>query len=636
VTTLGAQAACQTTPPSPGSRSATPPFEIASASYSQLTSSFTLFLSIPPDQFASLSLVYTLDTNGQQITLKPEEVAVKAEGARVVIVLSLSSYGDITDGKLIITEQEDADSPPGDSTSPSPPFPITLSRISHSSNAVYLAAVATMNDIRTPSIITGNMYMPILMPIKSALALNINKVISSFLYLRYIDCPHLIYMDAFFELLGQFSILSLVMDNPVEKQTYCRDCKTPEQFVSQETRTNILYNCTREIFELLIIVLISTSIFIAFYLLIKRKQQEATRTVKGFSIHSSDELNMKSKDTCHSPIFVPRKLRREIRVESSDKFDEPAKPYLQAEPSNSSFCSVLLSKTNEKFGLKYIIGEMTSKSMEWMCYCLLNIFTVNGEGWTIAGFLVSIIYVAILSWIFYSTIRLYLELKVIKKDIMTSTKGRLLNELPGVRESKFFIVSVLYEHYRADVLPVGLLVPIVESARCFIIPLLLFIPSSICQITCILLVEIANLLFTIYSRVKVSKWDYGLDILNSAGMTVYLILQTISLFDISEFTRQHRLGLAMFLVVATILALNLVYGFALAFTLYSTIIKRLLKGTKNNKISVPSKVSLNELSPKQIRVIREPSSPFNRRKVLIVRSPNNRKNRIDPIESNKI
>jgi len=249
----------------------------------------------------------------------------------------------------------------------------------------------------------------------------------------------------------------------------------------------------------------------------------------------------------------------------------------------------IVMSVNTHYGYRYIVAEMIGTAMEWMCYGILNIWTANGEGWTIAGFLVSVAFIGGLSWVFYGCLKTAIKLKEYLSNPRIESKDKSFKFLSKSDSTYDFLFGVVFESYRVNMKKLGLLLPLIELLKTLLFSLLLFMPYSYPQLIVMLLIELSSFTFILHFRVKASLTDNILDLLNSAGISMYVLLDMVVLSVSSEYIRQHVLGYGMMIILIGILGINIGYGIVIAVGAYivKPVVKyiRMIKPSKNRVLT---------------------------------------------------
>jgi hypothetical protein len=527
--------------------------------FSFLKNEISLNLPFSSSIYIQQHLKYTLKFNDNTAELSSRDFSISQSEKEIDILLNLVKFPDFKDGIIIIdrvdsTEQFDY----------AGCFPIVVKNIVNSNNGVFEALKTVLKSTQKTSSGISGLSLPVLITQGASIASTPNKVISSFLYFRFLNGPTIIYLELLFEYLSGMDFFSLFMSNPFASSgTSGRS--TPEKYNIHSVKSNILFNYGLDALYIFTIFVLCSTISLSFRLGFFKAHRKVS-----FKVHSAQPVKLKSLKSDLDRSEAISSLSPRSTVSSTKKISFSAK--------KSSFGTIIC----KKYGIRYVIYEYATTSLEFLNYCILNIWTMTAAGWSLIGFFLSIIMFSTLTLIFYFAFAFYKQLKAKMPDNNSSPiqlpkpvvhslfnlksleqHKKELEQVVDFDSLKYSVVGILYEGYDAELKRGALLGPMVDLTRAILIPALLLILNStgIAQVIIVLLVEIAHCVFTIYYRVKARIVERILDIGNSVVIILFLLLRCISFSNMDEETLQNRLGLLMTGLLVLTLVANLLFVF---------------------------------------------------------------------------
>jgi len=591
------------------------------SNYDKLTQAFIINLDSLAESFISIPLKYTLNDQQQVTSIPPEYISNRAIDGKVHLSIDLTKFEEIIQGYLTLTLTSKVPELDGKLC-----FPMKLGVISYSNKEAYQMLKSSLEGTKSSSNAVAGVSMPVVFSQGASVASNPNKVISSFLYLRYLNGPYLLYPNLFFDFIAGMNFMSLFFDNPFATQTYCAECSTPERFMAQNIRTNILYNYGSDMIQFVVYLTLSSLIFGLYFWLIKKHRslkassEQQIKSVNN-SIDSPAEFNFRkaAKKTSTFP--------KEMRSDELVMTNASGKLTTRSQSIVTERVVTRMGYVNTHYGYRFIIVELASTSIEYMCYCILNLWTINSALWTLLGGLVSVVYIGGLLTIIVGFFKLYLEISKNCERGKSIGKGKRLSEVYVLTGFRYGVFGVLYDGYRGNLSKWGLLFPAIELTRAILIPafLILLSNSAIAQVVLIYVVELLYLGFTAYLQVKFSKLEVIFDLLNSASVVIYLTLYLVCFAPISSTIIQHKIGLTMVVLLFGVFALNILFVVLIGvLTLVIAPIKSCMAARGKNKVLTKIKsstlqdieVNSAQMMAKENRFGFTPATPARARTVL--------------------
>jgi hypothetical protein len=266
----------------------------------------------------------------------------------------------------------------------------------------------------------------------------------------------------------------------------------------------------------------------------------------------------------------------------------------------------------ETYGLTYTLASLDATCLEWMCMVWLHVFYggINPTGQTI-GFIVSIVLIIgylILGWFYFKLSlragRLAKSSEDTPEDIEEDEKRRTSSR-PSRRvalTSRITLQSTPWRHilYTLDPLlftraHTSIQYPVISILRSIILPLMIAVlsPFPTTQLLSVLAIDVLYLGYALAYRGKVDRLEYTLDLSTLVVCIVYTFLKTLTMVDITENSRQNRLGLAagIVLLIYYLLAILIVVVLTI-YTLYCLARLVVRKWKQRNDPTPPDEVSV--------------------------------------------
>lgn len=315
-------------------------------------------------------------------------------------------------------------------------FPVSVGGVLHSPDRRFAILQSSLSSAMAPATVLASASASISFYQGVSLACSPNKLISSFLYLKFISGPVLVYPELIFEFVTSLQPLSFIMDNPFATTGNKEHVHLLTNFKRQDLRSNILTNYGLDFLQLVIITTVCLLISIA-NVITKRIQDSSLNKVEirsgclerapaaATNISSSRVItNQDSTNTKSNAQLVIKDSRLNAKSIGTEKESG-------VNGNRRSILTRCLSFSSRNFGFRFAIYNIYVNSIEFLTYCFLNFFTVNiSTFFSLSGFLISTLLLLVVISLIYLISRLLYRMMQIKQSplpIQSSTAATKLS-----------------------------------------------------------------------------------------------------------------------------------------------------------------------------------------------------------------
>ena len=352
----------------------------------------------------------------------------------------------------------------------------------------------------------------------------LEKLMASFIWLKVLNGPQLLYPTIVLNNLNFKKSGIFGLKNPFEQISADPNCSLPSQYVIGQIDCNFLVNFGDDI------------VFLACCI--------------GIAILSYSLLNLSKK------IFNPE-----------EKKENQAKK----EVKTSIFVSVV-KYIDDSVGMKYLLIEAHSSSIEYISYGFIQIFKFKQEVWSNAGLATAIgffIYFVFISFAGFKYIQFLktAAVSLIEKKKETEPKSqkekKSITELIQKEEIPCLWGMMEYAH-ESQAVPkrkIYLYWVLLENVRVLIIAFFLYVlvPFKIFQVIFATLLQMIFIFGLLDSRNRTSRLEQIVCVITAVFELVFCCLKIASFWVDDDFYLEEVIGLGLAAIVVSIITINVIY-----------------------------------------------------------------------------
>ena len=459
----------------------------------------------------------------------------------------------------------------------------------------------------------------------------LDKLGSYFGYLRYLDGPTIIMPDIILEMMSEGSILPFGFPPNPFKRHISYDCTPSEHYYNVGVECNILVNFGQDLIVLSSILLTSfLLIIVAFFCrrsAFRKKEKEELEKRKSERNYGEQSLDSGSNqqiaswdlDDDGSSLLVKKDIK---------KFLIKSDP-LYLNPSFRCFYHL-----QHNLGFKIFMVTAEGIQLQMIGLAIVNILSVpeNQQFIHKVGMYISIgiiLYFALVGFLVFKFVTRLNSIKRKidrrKKEEEVRKKSQKLLQKVGTEEKKQEKEEIDGFQITCGIAEFAIegFKPRLKKEWYFFSPIVVILKDILIQILALKLsgkgniqlitslsIEVLFCIFLSVSRVKQNSIENFLEIFNSIMYSFFIIMKIVSRADLSEKTRQEKLGLMMAGCLLLIILTNLVFITGLSLYLVGKSMKNCLKNkcckgevttekqTKKDKSEKNSKKSENDKKSK--------------------------------------
>jgi len=420
-------------------------------------------------------------------------------------------------------------------------------------------------------------------------SVNMDKMMSEFLYLKLVSGPFMYYPELIFKYTGgktelffntispgdslRIKIDGKIQDKYENGQT-SSSCVVPKRYAEFAIQCSLIANYGGDLVALALYFLIFSSISYAYHAFCKRsrdrieqpslaidsKRKSVTRiTDQKRVIHGSSLKKVAKPSVSLNKIAYARKISDSI---------EPSQMEVSTQCKKWT-CKDLLRKVfsdmGKEYGLKYFFFSVYGISLEFLIYSVLSGFKSSNSHWmnpagTILAWIFIMLYIAYTGVLFIMPKQIQKALSKIVENsnepVPKSQKPQLLKSINLSSMKLYYFFTGPYHYLPLPPTLYSIHLPTLSLLRSIILSLVLLHLSSL-QFLQPLILSIIQLVYVVVLFCVSStgrRWDYTREIISQLSALGYLVIVTVANADVGEEKRQEVLGMvgALFLLVVLI------------------------------------------------------------------------------------
>jgi hypothetical protein len=359
-----------------------------------------------------------------------------------------------------------------------------------------------------------------------AASIMMDKLISNFVYLELLSGPFIAYPDYIFKSAKNLKLLPVNLGNPFNKYSQETECEPPANYQSAEYSCSMLANYGDDMLNLQITLAINIVISLACLIAILWLATKASASSPNESIESARDLNS------------PRSPQRE----------ETARSSLSA--------SFIFEWINENYGVRYFMVQLRGETMKIMCIAMLNLVTKPDGSSMWVGTFVSVFWIGI--FILKMVFLHFLIGGFYKERSADANNSRVSKKEIKLTDSKLWFMDFYFENLYVTPKRWAMYIPVLEILKSVVISITVYVLGNypLAQHCSAITMEVAMLAYLLTSNSRIKIFETVVDTISQTLVVMYVVMKSISTADMSEETRQAKLGLAMAVVLIAMIVIQ--------------------------------------------------------------------------------
>jgi hypothetical protein len=408
-----------------------------------------------------------------------------------------------------------------------------------------------------------------------AASIMLDKLLANFMYLELLTGPFLAYPDYIFKAARTLKIMPFNLGNPFEVFSSQTSCVPQENYVYAEYECNFLANYGDDMLNLQITLAINIVISLTGVLLILILAQKRASSLREEALESA------------RGIFNGEEGENKEQLSASNK---------------GTTASSWIEWISENYGIRYFIIHTRGESMKIICTAILNIAShIDGTS-MIIGTSLSVF------WICYYLLKIvFLQIIISNLYKNRDPTDSLVQKKPiKLKDSKLWFMEFYFENMYLTPKKWPMYIPVFELARVFLIgtALLVFANLPIPQHCIAIGVEVVVLVYILASNGRIYRFEMILDTITQVLTITYVVMKSISTIDMSESTRQGKLGLSMGAILIGLIGVHFLFALYLIVSMGISAFKFYLSKRKKTTRIQPKtqgRKTLVQIDPNQPR-----------------------------------
>lgn len=421
-------------------------------------------------------------------------------------------------------------------------YPIIVNNINHFTNSWYgrlvnvsASVVYFINLMR----LIFNFFLIFYSPFLSTL---LDKVLSSFAYLRLLNGVYLTVPELLFYRIARSDYILDMINNPFDKLVgSVYNCITKKSFIANQMECNIMSNYGRNLVVLYFLLIINSMISVTYWLVTKRKMN---KFIKDNVLDKAAQQKMLKEST----------LWR------------------------------ILDWMNDSYGWRFFIIKMDGVCFEVISYSYVNLASRPRNLAMTIGFTMSFFFL-----VFYCSLAIMVVYYVrdIQKQIKEKPVGentekvalQNLSRFVDLRESKLGILDFLFDQCKFPLKFSQLFYPVVSYLRMVLVGFVVFsfADAGYSQAFIVLLIESAYLGYLIKNQVRLQVSYHVAECVAAGFCVLYIFVKLLAYIgSFNEVINQNVFGTAMAMLIITLVGVVYLY-------ICVMIVRGAIQGFKNLK-----------------------------------------------------